>query len=159
MTTIILIGDNGQKIGKLDYTEAKKIAQDQGKDLILVSRKGLDDVYKIGDAGKLKYDKKQKKKMQRQQRRSHKTKEIQLRPTIDTHDLETKMRHVREFLSAGIKTKLVMKFKKRQFVYRDSGMQKVQEVVGKLVSDGLASVDQAPKFDGNNISVFLSPKL
>jgi len=159
MVTVILIGDNGQKIGEIDYKEAKKIAQEQGKDLILISKKGLKDVYKMGDAGKLKYEQKQKKKIQRAKQRSQKIKEVQVRPTIDTHDLETKLRHVREFLADGIKTKLVMKFKKRQFVYRNYGMQKMKEVVEQLVADGLASVDHEPKFEGQNINVLLAPKV
>ena len=157
--TVILIGDDGQKIGETDYRDAKKMAQELGKDLILLNKKGSMEVYKIGDAGKLKYDQKQKKKIQRAQRRAQKIKEIQMRPTIEANDLETKLRRVREFLSDGLKTKLVMKFKKRQFIYRNSGMQKMKSVVDQLVSEGLASADSPPKFEGHNINVFLSPKV
>lgn len=159
MATVILIGDNGQKIGEVDYKDAQRTAKEQGKDLILLSKKGPRDVFKIGDAGKIKYEQKQRQKQRRAQQRAQKIKEIQVRPTIDTHDLETKLRHVREFLTDGLKTKLVMRFKKQQFVYRDSGMQKINEVVEQLVSEGLASVDSPPRFEGRNISVFLTPKV
>jgi len=159
MTIVILIGDNGQKIGEMTLQEAQRRASEQNNDLILLNQKGPRAVYKIGDAGKLKYDQKQKKKIQKVNQKSQKIKEIQMRPTIDTNDLEIKLRRVRGFLSSGIKTKLVMKFARRQLAYRDSGMRKMVDVIEQLVSEGLASVDSPPKFEGRNINVFLTPKI
>lgn len=158
MANVLLIGTDGKKIGEFDFKQAQQKAKEQGEDLIMVNSKGNRKVYRMGDAGKLKYEEKQKAKKRKAQQRAQKTKEIQMRPTIDTHDLDIKLRRVREFLSDGLKTKLVMKFKKQQFVYRDSGMQKVKDVVDQLVSEGIASVDRPPKFEGRNINVFLTPK-
>ena len=155
MREILLIDEDGSKIGSMSHGEAKKIAESKGLDLIQVNKdKG---VFKLGDAGKIKYEQKRKQKQQRAQRRAHKVKEIQFRPTIDSGDLAIKMRRVREFLEDGMKTKLIMKFKKQQMLYKDAGMKKMQGIVEQLIADGLASVDSAPKFEGRNISVFLTP--
>lgn len=154
--TILLIGEDGTKIGNISFREAKEIAKEQGKDLIEVNKnKG---VYKIGDAGKLKYEQKRRDKKKRAQQRNQKVKEIQFRPTIEDGDLQVKLRRVREFLEDGLKTKLVMKFKRQQMAYRDSGMQKMSNVVEQIVQEGLAAVDKPPRFEGNNINVFLIPK-
>jgi translation initiation factor IF-3 len=153
--TVLLIGEDGKKIGNISFEEAKKIAKNQGKDLMLMNRDKR--VYKIGDEGKLKYEKKRREKRARAQRRLQKLKEIQMRPTIEDSDLEVKLRHVREFLNEGLKTKLVMKFKRQQMSYKDTGMRKISGIIEKLVEEGLAAVPAKPKFEGRNIIVFLIP--
>lgn len=152
--TILLIGEDGSKIGNVSFSEAEEIASNQGKDLILVNSNN--NVYKIGDSGKIKYDQKRKERKLRAQKRAQKIKEIQLRPTTDNNDLETKLKHVREFLSDGLKTKLVMKFKRQQMSYRDDGMNRMAVIVKRFVDEGLA-VAERPQFEGPNIVVFLAP--
>ena len=155
MQEILLIGSDGKRIGKMIYRDARDIAKKQNLDLIQVDKdKGI---FKLGDAGKLKYDKKRKHKKQKEQKKSHKIKEIQLRPTIDKGDLDIKMRRARKFLEDGMKTRITMKFKKQQMLYRDAGMKKMNEIIGSLIDDGFALADNPPKFEGRNISVFLSP--
>ena len=155
MRDILLISENGERLGNMSFSAAKKIADEKGLDLIEVNKdKG---VFKIGDQGKLKYERKQKEKTQRAQRRLQKIKEIQIRPTIDEADLAVKMRRVREFLDHGMKTKVIMKFKKQQMLYKDAGMKKMREIIDEIVGAGLASPDSTPKFEGRNISVFLIP--
>lgn len=152
---ILLIDEDGKRIGNISFEEAKEIAKEQNKDLMLVDKdKG---VYKIGDEGKLKYEKKRRDRKVRVQRRAQKIKEIQMRPTIGDSDLEVKLRHVREFLKDGLKTKLIMKFKRQQMVYKDSGMCKVRGIVKSLVEEGLIVSSVVPKFEGQNITVFLIP--
>lgn len=153
--TVLLIGEDGNKIGNISLEEAKKIAREQNKDLMVMNKDKR--VYKIGDEGKLKYDKKRRDKKSRAQKRSQKVKEIQMRPTIEDADLEIKLRRVREFLSEGLKTKLVMKFKRQQIPYRDDGLRKVKDIVEKLTEEGLVTKVIAPKFEGSNIIVFLNP--
>jgi len=152
--TVLLIGEDGKKIGNVTFEEAKKIAAGQNKDLMLMNKDKR--VYKIGDEGKLKYEKKRRERRARAQRRAQKIKEIQMRPTIGDNDLETKMRRVREFLSDGLKTKLVMKFKRQQLSYKDAGMHKMNEITKRLVEEGLALAEN-PQFEGRNIVVFLTP--
>jgi translation initiation factor IF-3 len=153
--TILLIGKDGQKIGNVSLSEAKEMAKQQNLDLMLVNKDK--NVYRICDQGKLKYDKKRKEKKKRAQQRAQKVKEIQLRPTIEDGDLKIKLRHVREFLSSGFKTKLVMKFSRRQMAYKHSGLEKMNNIVLELVGEGLATVSNKPTLDGRNINVFLMP--
>ena len=153
---IMLIDEDGTKISNnIDFKEALLIANKKDKDLVLVNEKNK--VYRIADEGKLKYDRKQKERSSRTKRRAQKMKEIQLRPTIEDADLNTKMRRVNVFLENGLKTKLVMKFKRRQMASRDSGMQKIKDIVNQIVEKGIATADKPPVFEGFNIIVFLTP--
>ncbi len=156
LMTILLIGKDGQKIGNVTFSEAKEVAKEQNLDLMAVNKDK--SVYRICDKGKLNYDKKRNGKKRRAQQRAQKIKEIQLRPTTDDGDLSIKLRRVREFLSDGLKTKLVMKFSKRQMSYKSSGLEKMNSIVSELVKEGLAVVNSKPTLDGRNISVFLIPK-
>ena len=71
--------------------------------------------------------------------------------------MEIKTRKIKGFLEEGLRTRLVMKFKRSQIGYKDIGLQKVNELIQSLINEGLASADNPPKFEGNNISVFLNP--
>ena len=152
---ILLIDENGNKVGQIEYREAAEIAKKQNKDLIQVSKDK--SVYKIGDLGKLKYEQKRKDRKRRAQQKLQKIKEIQIRPNIDDGDLDIKLRRVREFLNSGLKTKLVMKFKKKQMPYREVGLKKINSIVNAIVEEELATANKAPEFDGRNIIVFLVP--
>jgi translation initiation factor IF-3 len=152
--TVLLIGEDGKKIGNVVFKEAKKIAIEQNKDLMLINKDKR--VYKIGDEGKLKYEKKRRERRARAQKRAQKIKEIQVRPTIGDNDLEIKIRRIREFLSDGLKTKLVMKFKKQQMLYKDAGMHKMNEITKRLVEEGLIFTETLQS-EGRNIVVFLAP--
>lgn len=153
--TVTLIDEDGNKVGQISLQEAQGIAKSRGKDLIEVNKDSR--IFKIGDLGKIKYNQKQKRKVQLAQRRAHKIKEIQMRPTIDNGDLDIKLRRMREFLGSGLKTRLIMKFKRQQMAYKESGMQKVNSIVNQIVEDGLATPDKPPVFDGQRIVVFLVP--
>ena len=152
---ILLIGETGQKLGNMSLEEARRIAKDAGKDLIIVNAKK--NVYRMADAGKLKYERKQKEKKQRSQKRTHKVKEIKLRLSTEQHDMEVKIKHIKDFLSKGLKTKVTMQLKGRQRGLKDVGISKMNELIANVVEGGLATVDKMPSFDGNNITAFLSP--
>jgi len=155
---IMLIDEDGKKISNsIDINEAQEIAKGKEKDLVLVNEKNR--VYRIADSGKLKYEKKQKERRIRAQRRTQKIKEIQIRPNIDVGDLEIKINRIKKFLDNGLKTRLVMRFKRKELTYRNIGMDKVKEIVADLVSNGLATTDGSPRFEGNSISVFLIPPI
>lgn len=152
---VILIGEDGDKIGNVTMEEAERLAAEAGKNLVLLNAKK--HVYKIADEGKLKYEQKQKEKRQRAQRRTHKIKEIQLSPVIDVHDLEVKVGRIKEFLNKGLKTKLTMKFKKRQIAHKDIGLAKMNQLIETLQSEGVAVADRKPGFEGRNLVAFLVP--
>lgn len=159
MKTILLIDENGTNLGKVAFSEAKNIAAQKSLDLIEVSKDKA--VFKLGDRAKLNYERKQRERQRkarmRDQQKSHKVKQIQLRPTTDSGDLAIKTKKLKEFLDSGLKTKLVMRFKRSQLGYSDLGLQKVQALVDEMVEAGLATVDKPPKLEGNNIFVLLIP--
>ena len=152
---ILLIGETGQKIGNMGLEEARNIAKGAGKDLVIVNAKK--NIYRMADAGKLKYEQKQKQKKQRSQRRSHKVKEIKLRLLTEKHDMDVKIKHIKDFLSKGLKTKVTMQLKGRQRSMKDLGINKMNELIANVVEGGLASIDKIPTFDGSSITAFLSP--
>lgn len=155
MKTVLLIGADGARLGDFPLEEAKNIAKKEGMDLQLVSAKN--NVYKITDIGKQRYEAKQRKKQQAQQKRTHKVKEVQLRPLIEQHDLDVKSKRVGEFLNKGLKTKVVMRFKGRQMANTKSAERKMADFIAQFTEQELATMDKPPKFEGRNLVVFLTP--
>lgn len=155
MKTVLLIGADGKRLGDYTIEDARELAKKEGKDLQLVSAKN--NVYKIADIGKQRYQAKQRKKQQAQQKRTHKIKEVQIRPLIEQHDLDVKSRRVLGFLSKGLKTKVVMRFKGRQMANTKSAERKMSDFVAQFTEQELATIDRPPKFEGRNLVVFLTP--
>jgi len=152
---ILLIGEDGKKIGDVTFDEAKRIAQMEKKDLILVNAEN--NVYKIADFGKLKYDQKQKIKNQRAQKRTHKIKEIKLRLTTEQHDIDIKVGRIQEFLRDGLKTKITIQLKGRQQAFQNVGLEKMKAIIDSIMKSGTAIIDKAPTIEGKNIIAFLIP--
>jgi translation initiation factor IF-3 len=150
-----LIDENGKFISNISFEEARRLAKTQAKDLILLN--GKTNTYKIADAGKLKYEQKQKDRQNRAQKRLHKIKEIKMRPVIDKHDLEVKTNYIRDFLSRGLKTKLIMTLRGRQMAHKDLALEKFNEIPNLLVAEGIATLESPPKFDGRTIIAMLIP--
>ncbi|KKN17595.1 hypothetical protein LCGC14_0964280 [marine sediment metagenome] len=155
MSLVLLIGEDGEKIGNVSMEEARRIAKEANKNLVLKDAKR--SVYRIANIGKLKYEQRQRKKQQKAQRRTHKVKEIKLRLSTDTHDLEVKTKRIREFLKKGLKTKISICFRGRQIVFKEAGLRKMHELINPLVEEKLALVSSAPKFEGRNLVTFLVP--
>lgn len=153
--SVMLIGEDGKKIGQVSMQEAERRAKQSGKDLVLVNP--ANKVYRIMDLGKRKYDRKQKIKSNRAQRRTHKIKEVKLSILTDEHDLNVKAKRIREFLKKGLKTKITLRFRGRQISFKDSGLQKINSLIAPLVEEKIATIDSAPKLDGRNMVVFLTP--
>ena len=152
---ILLVGEDGQKFGEVTLEEAKKMARDTGKSLVMVNAKA--NVYRIVDQGKLKYEQKQKEKSQRAQKRTHKIKEIKLRPDTAQHDIDIKTNHIKDFLKDGLKTKVTMQFHGREQAFRDLGLEKMKAIIAAICESGLAAVDKGPFIEGRNIVVLLNP--
>lgn len=153
---ITLIGQDGKLIGNITLDQARRMAKESGKYLIMVSAKT--NIYRIADAGKLKYEQKQKEKQQRAQKRIHKIKEIQISPNIDLNDLNTKIAHAREFLTKGFKTKITMVLKGRQISFKNIALEKLNNFVYTLVDEGIATLDGQIKHDGRDIIAYLITK-
>lgn len=153
--SIILVDENGDRLEDVSLEEARRMAKEAGKNLILLNANK--NVYKIADEGKLKYEQKQKQKQQRAQRRTHKIKEVQFSPVIDTHDLDIKASRIRDFLSKGLRTKIIMKFKRRQIAHKDIGLKKMTDLLNTLTQEDIAVVDRPPTFEGRNLVAFVVP--
>lgn len=111
---------------------------------------------KIIDYGKFKYDEQKKANEAKKKQAQAQLKEIQMRPNIESHDLETKLKKVYRFLEEGDKVKLVMQFRGREMAYRDAGLAKFKEIILGVVDYG--AVEESPaKMMGNRIITILAP--
>lgn len=151
-----LIGDDGTQYGVVGIEEARRIASDQGLDLVEVSPTAKPPVVKLIDYGKFKYEQQKKANEAKKKTAVIQLKEIQFRPNIEKHDLETKLKRAEKFLDQNDKVKLVMQFRGREMAYRDAGMEKFQSII-QQVSEFGAQVEAEPKMMGNRIIAIMAP--
>ena len=138
-----VIGADGGQLGVLDTSEALRIAEEGGLDLVEVSPKAMPPVCKIMDYGKFKYEDSKKRKDAKKHQSTVTYKEIKFRPKTDEHDFEFKVKHIRRFLSEGNKARLVVIFRGREIVHPETGQAMLKKVV-ELTSDiahGRAAAD------------------
>ncbi|MDD0853272.1 translation initiation factor IF-3 [Halobacteriovorax sp. GB3] len=151
-----LISDEGEAFGIVSLDEARKIAADKGLDLVEVSPTAKPPVVKVIDYGKYKYDMQKKANEAKKKQAQAQLKEIQFRPNIEEHDLQTKLKRAEKFLEQGDKIKMVMQFRGREMAYRDAGMEKFKGIIAVVEEMG-AIVESNPKMMGNRIITILSP--
>jgi translation initiation factor IF-3 len=150
-----LIGSDGSQLGVKPLPEALGIAREQGLDLVEVAANADPPVCKIMDFGKYKYEQDQRRKESRRKASNVVIKEMKFRPKIDTHDYDTKMKHVERFLEEGSKVKLTIMFRGREMAHPELG-RRILERVAERVAD-IAHVESAPKQDGRNMTMVLNP--
>lgn len=150
-----LINYNGENAGVVSLAEALKIAQEVGLDLIEISPQVTPPVCKVLDYGKYKYEMQKKKNEAKKNQKVVSIKELKLRPMIDTHDYEIKVKQAKKFLAQGDKVKFTMRYKGREMSANDLG----KEILNKLLEDldGLCKVDSAPKMEGKQMFMIVSP--
>ena len=150
-----LINYNGENAGVVSLAEALKIAQEVGLDLIEISPQVTPPVCKVLDYGKYKYEMQKKKNEAKKNQKVVSIKELKLRPMIDTHDYEVKVKQAKKFLAQGDKVKFTMRYKGREMSANDLG----KEILNKLLEDldGLCKVDTAPKMEGKQMFMIVSP--
>ena len=150
-----LINYNGENAGVVSLAEALKIAQEVGLDLIEISPQVTPPVCKVLDYGKYKYEMQKKKNEAKKNQKVVSIKELKLRPMIDTHDYEVKVKQAKKFLAQGDKVKFTMRYKGREMSANDMG----KEILNKLLEDldGLCKVDSAPKMEGKQMFMIVSP--
>jgi len=113
-------------------------------------------VCKILDYGKLKYENQKKKNEARKKQKTIDVKEIKMRPGIDVHDYDVKMRAMRKFLGEGDKVKVTMRFRGREMAHQDLGLKVLNRVRDEL--DELAKVEQMPKMEGRQMIMIVAAK-
>ncbi len=151
-----LIGHDGSALGVVSIDEARKIAADIGLDLVEVSPNARPPVIKVIDYGKFKYDEQKKANEAKKKQAQAQLKEIQMRPNIETHDLETKLKKVYGFLKDGDKVKMVMQFRGREMAYRDAGLEKFKGILAGICEYG-ATEESPAKLMGNRIISIIAP--
>lgn len=151
-----VIGPDGQQAGVLTLREALMMAEESGLDLVEVAP-GVDPpVCKILDYGKFRYDQTKREKESRKAQVQVKIKEVKLKPNIDEHDLQTKIRQARDFIEKGNKVKLTCTFRGREMIYTVNGLKllkRFEEELGEV-----AHVEAEAKLMGRIMSSVLAPK-
>ena len=132
------------------------MADDAGFDLIEISPQAQPPVCKILDYGKYKYEAQTRKAEAKKNQKVVEIKELKLRPMIDTHDYEVKVKQAKKFLSEGNKVKFTMRYKGREMSANNLG----KEVLDRLVEDleGLCKIDSAPKLEGKQMMMIVAPE-
>jgi len=136
--------------------EALARAQETGLDLVEISPNADPPVCKILDYGKLKYEEQKKRNVARKKQKIIEVKEIKMRPNIDVHDYDFKMRAIHRFLGEGDKVKVTMRFRGREMAHQEIGMQVLERVRDDL--EELAKVEQTPKMEGRQMTMVMAPK-
>ena len=153
---IRVIGDDGEQLGIMSAEAAMKIAEEKELDLVKISPMAKPPVCKIMDYGKYRFEKAKKEKEARKNQKIVDIKEIRLSLNIDTHDFETKINHARKFIAAGNKVKVSIRFRGREMAHTHLGEVILRDFAAKC--EEVANLDKAPKLEGRNMSMFLSPK-
>ena len=152
-----VIGADGAQVGVIPTHEALRLAEEQGLELVEVNPRAAPPVCKIMDFGKFKYETSKKEKASRRHQSTIVLKEIKLRPKTDKHDLDFKVKHIRDFLAEGNKCKLVIVFRGREIVHPETGQAMLDRVV-KTVAD-IAMVEQRPMMEGRRMVMIIGPRV
>src|SRR6202161_2132318 len=153
---VLLIDQNGEKQGIMPTSAALEAAEEVGLDLVEVSPTADPPVCKILDYGKYKYEEQKRKNEARKKQKVIEIKEIKLRPGIDDHDYEVKMRSMVKFIEEGDKVKVTMRFRGRELAHQDLGMNVLMRVRDDL--EETAKVEQMPRMEGRQMTMVLSPR-
>ena len=151
-----LIDGEGANRGVVRTREALAEAQEQGLDLVIISPNSVPPVAKILDLGRFKFAAQKKAAEARKRQKVIEVKEIQLRPNIDTHDYETKMKAVHRFLDDGDRVKVTMRFRGREMAHQEIGMELLVKVQAELAEK--AKVESSPRSEGRQMVMVLAPK-
>ena len=153
---IRLIDDEGNQMGIVPTMEALRMAKDKGLDLVEVSPNANPPVCKILDFGKYRFEQEKKLRDSKKNQKVLNLKEIRMQPKIGAGDLDTKAKHVQEFLDDGAKVKVTIRFRGRELAHTDLGYGVLQEVLKRLTSEYV--VEKSPAMDGKTMSMTISAK-
>ena len=155
---IRLIDDEGEQKGIVPTLEALKMARDRDLDLVEVSPNANPPVCKILDFGKYRFEQEKKLRDSKKNQKVLKLKEIRMQPKIGSGDLDTKAKHVQEFLDEGDKVKVTIRFRGRELAHTELGFDVLKEVEKRL-TPGSFAIEKAPAMDGKFMSMTLSSKV
>ncbi|MCX9147958.1 translation initiation factor IF-3 [Erythrobacter sp. WG] len=151
-----VIDDEGENLGVMYTREAIEQANEKGLNLVEVSPNADPPVCKFLDVGKYRYEAQKKANLARKTQKTQDIKEVKMRPNIDTHDYDVKMRNVHKFIDQGDKVKITLRFRGREMAHQHLGMdllKKVQDDVAEY-----AKVEAFPRLEGRQMLMVLAPK-
>jgi translation initiation factor IF-3 len=151
-----LIDETGQNVGVVSRFDAIERATAAGLDLVEISPDAQPPVVKILDYGKFKYQEQKKAAEARKKQKIVEIKEIKMRPNIDDHDYDVKMRAIRRFFEEGDKVKVTLRFRGREMAHTELGMDLLRRVKADLTE--ISKVESEPKFEGRQMIMVLAPK-
>lgn len=150
-----LVDAEGEMVGVVPLAEAFAKAEETGLDLMVISPNADPPVCKLLDYGKFKYEAQKKASEARKKQKTTVVKEIKMRLTIDVHDLEVKLRKVKEFIEHDDKVKISIRFRGREMAHKERAYELVDQV--KAATAEYAKFDQEPKMEGNVMGMLLGP--
>jgi translation initiation factor IF-3 len=151
-----LIDDSGANKGVMPFFDALKIAEDAGLDLVEISPNSTPPVCKILDYGRFRFLEQKKANEARKRQKVIEIKEIKLRPGIDDHDYDVKMKSVRRFFEEGDKVKVTLRFRGREMAHVELGAKVLQRV--KADTAEMAKVESEPSMEGRQMTMVLAPR-
>tara|TARA_Y100001936_G_scaffold66076_1_gene64983 strand:+ start:14802 stop:15263 length:462 start_codon:yes stop_codon:yes gene_type:complete len=151
-----LVDPDGEVLGVVPTSEALAKADELGLDLVEMASNASPPVCKILDYGKLKYEDQKRKAEARKKQKTIDVKEIKMRPGIESHDYDVKMRAMHRFLDDGDKVKVTLRFRGREMAHQDLGMNVLNRVKDDL--EDHAKVEQYPKMEGRQMVMVLVPR-
>ncbi len=153
---IRLISNTGEQLGIMSARDAQKIADDKNLDLVKISPNAKPPVCKIMDYSKYKFDLAKKEKEAKKKQKVIETKEVRLSPSIDTHDVETKVKNAIKFLKAGNKVKVSIRFRGREMSRQDAAIEIMKNFAEKVSEFG--QIEKEPKMEARIMAMFIGPK-
>ena len=151
-----LIDAQGENRGVVATRQALMMAEEAGLDLVEVSPDAKPPVAKILDYGKFKYQEQKKAAEARKKQKIIEIKEIKMRPMIDDHDYDVKLKSIRRFFEEGDKVKITLRFRGREMAHQELGQKLLQRVKTDTIE--FAKVESEPRFEGRQIVMVLAPR-
>jgi translation initiation factor IF-3 len=151
-----VIDHEGENLGVMFTREAMEQAREVGLDLVEVSPNADPPVAKFLDVGKFKYEAQKKANQARKTQKTQEIKEIKMRPNIDDHDYDTKMKAIHKFLGEGDKVKITLRFRGRELSHGQLGMILLKRVQDDTAE--IAKIESYPRMEGRQMLMVISPK-
>ena len=151
-----LIGVDGAQLGIVSAAEANDMAEEQGLDLVKISPNAVPPVCKIMDYSKFCFDQKKREKEAKKNQKVVEIKEIRMSPSIDTNDLNTKIKSALKFLGDGNRVKVSVRFRGREMAHTDIGEKLLMDFAAACAE--IATMEKNPKLEGRFMAIFLAPK-
>jgi translation initiation factor IF-3 len=151
-----LIDADGEQVGVVGLEDALAKADDGGLDLVEISPNSDPPVCKILDYGKYKYEEQKKRNEARKKQKVIEVKEVKMRPGIEQHDYDVKMRAMRRFLGEGDRVKVTLRFRGRELAHQHLGMKVLDRIRDDL--EEIAKVEQLPKMEGRQMIMVVAPR-